>query len=60
MGPHSDYVTVMQLLFKGRLKAVIGARYPLEEVRQAHRAMEAGTHFGKIVLSIGQRPENSQ
>ncbi len=52
MGPHTDYVTVMQLLFKGRLKAVIGARYPLEEVQQAHRALEAGQHFGKIVLSV--------
>jgi NADPH:quinone reductase-like Zn-dependent oxidoreductase len=52
MGPHEDYVTVMQLLFKGRLKAVIGARYPLEQVQDAHRALESGEHFGKIVLDM--------
>ncbi|MGQ9850377.1 MAG: alcohol dehydrogenase catalytic domain-containing protein [Aggregatilineaceae bacterium] len=52
MGPHTDYVTVMQLLFKGKLKAVIGAKYALEEVREAHRALEAGVHFGKIVLTL--------
>jgi NADPH:quinone reductase-like Zn-dependent oxidoreductase len=52
MGPHEDYVTVMQLLFKGKLKAVIGARYPLEQVQDAHRALESGEHFGKIVLDM--------
>ena len=53
MGPHADYVTVMQLLFKGRLKAVIGAQYALEDIHAAHRALEAGAYFGKIVLTVG-------
>ncbi len=52
MGPHEDYVAVMRLLFKGKLRAVIGARYPLEQVQEAHRALEEGRHFGKIVLEI--------
>jgi NADPH:quinone reductase-like Zn-dependent oxidoreductase len=52
MGPHRDYVTTMNLLFKGRLKAVIGATYPLEQVQDAHRALEAGAVFGKIVLEV--------
>ncbi len=52
MGPHQDYVTVMNLLFKGRLRAVIGARYPLEAAADAQRAMENGQHFGKIVLEL--------
>ena len=52
MGPHTDYVQVMRLIFKGRLKAVIGATYPLEAVHDAQRSMETGTHFGKIVLEI--------
>ncbi len=52
MGPHADYVTVMQLLFKGRLKAVIGAQYALEDIHAAHRALEAGAYFGKIVLTV--------
>ena len=52
MGPHQDYVTVMNLLFKGKLRAVIGARYPLEAAADAQRALEAGQHFGKIVLEL--------
>jgi NADPH:quinone reductase-like Zn-dependent oxidoreductase len=52
MGPHTDYVTAMQLLFKGRLRAVIAAQYALEDVREAHRVLEAGEHFGKIVLTV--------
>lgn len=52
MGPHADFVTVMQLLFKGKLKAVIGAQYALEDIREAHRAMESGAHFGKMVLHV--------
>ncbi|MBN1681531.1 MAG: zinc-binding dehydrogenase [Anaerolineae bacterium] len=52
MGPHRDYVSVMNLLFKGKLKAVIGATYPLADVQDAHRALEAGAVFGKIVLAL--------
>jgi NADPH:quinone reductase-like Zn-dependent oxidoreductase len=52
MGPHRDYVTAMNLLFQGRLKAVIGAIYPLEQVQDAYRALEAGEVFGKIVLEM--------
>jgi len=52
MGPHHDYVTVMNQLFQGRLKAVIGAIYPLEQVQEACRALEAGHVFGKIVLEL--------
>jgi NADPH:quinone reductase-like Zn-dependent oxidoreductase len=52
MGPHQDYVTVMNLLFKGKLKAIIGATYPLEQVQEAHRALESGAVFGKVVLEL--------
>ena len=52
MGPHSDYVRVMHLLFKGRLQAVIDRTFPLEDIQSAHRALESGDHFGKIVLTL--------
>ncbi len=52
MAPHSDFVAVMQLIFAGKLKPVIGARFPLEQAADAHRLMEAGNVFGKIVLDI--------
>ena len=52
MGPHREYVRVMRLLFKGRLKAVIDSVYPLDEVRTAMGRMEAGDLFGKAVLEL--------
>lgn len=52
MGPHTDYVRVMQLVFAGSLKPVIGARLPLADIREAHRRLAAGEAFGKIVLEL--------
>lgn len=36
----------------GRLKPLIGATFPLAQAAEAHRAMEAGGGFGKIVLKV--------
>lgn len=52
MAPHSDFVTVMTQVFEGKLKPVIGATYPLEQAAEAHRTLEKGDIFGKIVLEI--------
>lgn len=52
MGPHQDYVTAMSLIFQGKLKAVIGATYPIEQVAEAERALEEGKVFGKVVLEF--------
>jgi NADPH:quinone reductase-like Zn-dependent oxidoreductase len=52
MGSRDDYDRVMNLLFNGRLKAVIGAEFPLAEARQAQESLAAGDVFGKIVLSV--------
>jgi NADPH:quinone reductase-like Zn-dependent oxidoreductase len=52
MAPHSDFVTVMNLVFEGKLNPVVGATYPLEQAVKAHRAMEQGDVFGKIILTI--------
>lgn len=50
MGTVADYRDVMQLIFRGKLKAVIGATFPLEDAVAAHHAMDEGEVFGKIVL----------
>jgi NADPH:quinone reductase-like Zn-dependent oxidoreductase len=52
MGPHRDYIRVMNLIFDGKLKPVIGAILPLSEAREAHRLLEDGKLFGKVVLEI--------
>ena len=52
MGPHQDYVRVMNLVFEGKLKPVIGEVVPLAEAGRGHRILEEGTTFGKVVISV--------
>jgi len=50
MGRKGDLSTIFKLIEEGKLKPVIDRVLPLSEVREAHRIVEAGRHFGKIVL----------
>jgi len=43
---------VMPHFAAGRIVPLIHRVYPLEEAAEAHRAMEAGEHFGKLVLRV--------
>ncbi|RMF80876.1 MAG: alcohol dehydrogenase [Chloroflexi bacterium] len=52
MGPHQDYVRVMNLVFAGKLEPAIGARLPLDDVKEGHRLLEDGEVFGKVVLEL--------
>lgn len=52
MGPHRDYMTMMNQVFAGRLQAVIGARLPLREARQAQTLLESNRVFGKVLLEL--------
>lgn len=42
----------LPLFERGALQPVVDAVYPLEEVADAHRSMEANENFGKIVLRV--------
>ncbi|WP_152365714.1 zinc-binding dehydrogenase [Microlunatus speluncae] len=46
------FAAVQQLALTGELRPVIGRTYPLDEVREAHRAVEARELQGKIVLTL--------
>jgi NADPH:quinone reductase-like Zn-dependent oxidoreductase len=50
MGSHQDFRTLLRLVADGRLKPVIDRELPLSEGVAAYRRLEAGGHFGKIVL----------
>ncbi|MCU0480005.1 MAG: zinc-binding dehydrogenase [Anaerolineae bacterium] len=52
MGPHQDYIKVMNLVFSGALKPVIGAIFPLEEAHKAQDTLAEFEVFGKVVLKI--------
>ena len=49
----ADFNTaVMPLFASGKIAPLISDLYPVEAVAQAHRSMENGEHFGKIVLTL--------
>lgn len=52
MGEHKDYVDVMNLVFAGKLKAVVGRVFPLAEARAAQEALQNFDTFGKVVLDL--------
>ena len=52
MGPHQDYMTLMNQVFAGKLQAVIGARLPLPEARYAQTLLEDNAVFGKVLLEL--------
>jgi NADPH:quinone reductase-like Zn-dependent oxidoreductase len=45
-----DVADAVNLLRNGRIKPVVGARYPLKDAVLAHRAFEAGEIVGRAVL----------
>jgi NADPH:quinone reductase-like Zn-dependent oxidoreductase len=52
MAPHQDFMTVMGLVFAGKLRPMISATFALERAADAHRLLESGEVFGKIVLEV--------
>jgi NADPH:quinone reductase-like Zn-dependent oxidoreductase len=50
MGSHQDFLTLVGLIAAGRLTPVVDRVVPLSDGIEAYRAMEAGGHFGKIIL----------
>jgi NADPH:quinone reductase-like Zn-dependent oxidoreductase len=51
MGSHQDFHDLLDLLWSGKIKPVIHRVMPLSEGRDAYKIMEAGSHFGKILLA---------
>jgi NADPH:quinone reductase-like Zn-dependent oxidoreductase len=47
-----DLQTLRELIEAGKLTPVIGQTYPLGEVREAIRALEAGHTRGKLVITV--------
>ena len=43
---------ILPLFDRGSLHPVIDRRYPLDQIVDAHRAMEANENVGKIVIDV--------
>ena len=52
MGTKVDFEGAFELVKSGKAQPVVDSVFPLAEARAAHERMEAGEHFGKIVLAI--------
>lgn len=52
MANDREYREVMGLVFRGRLEPLIDEVYPLERLADAHRRMEQGDQFGKILIQV--------
>ena len=52
MGTKTELHTVMKLVAAGRLKPIVDRIFPLSEAAAAHRYLEAGSQFGKVVLKV--------
>lgn len=52
MGTHTDFSTVMQLIFDGKLRPVLDQQFPLRDAAAAHARLAAGEQMGKITLAV--------
>ena len=50
MGTRAELREVLNLVWKGRLKPIIDQVLPLEKAQDAHKILENGQQFGKIIL----------
>ncbi|MHC4820707.1 MAG: zinc-binding dehydrogenase [Planctomycetota bacterium] len=51
MGSRGEHFEILRLVEKGLIRPVIDSVLPLEEIREAHRKMEAREIFGKMVMT---------
>jgi NADPH:quinone reductase-like Zn-dependent oxidoreductase len=54
MGSLGELHRVWKLFGSGALKPVIDRIVPLEEVGDAHQALEERAVFGKVILEVGR------
>lgn len=58
MGTQDDYLTVMALVFQGRLRPIVDSVFPLEDFQAAFGRLLAGDIFGKIVIAVNPTAVN--
>ena len=53
---HELHVRVWPLLESREVKVVVDRVFPFEQVSEAHRYLDEGTHIGKVILKIEACP----
>ncbi len=52
MGTLQDLKDILQLVDEGKYKPVVDKAFPVQEIQQAHRHLQHGAQFGKVVLDF--------
>ena len=52
MGTKAELLRAAQFFFSGQLRPIVDRTFPLADAAAAHRHLEAGNQFGKVVLEI--------
>jgi len=55
----ADLVFLQELIDAGKLRTVIGQRYRLDEIVEAHRYADSGHKIGNVAVLIGDQGEHS-
>jgi NADPH:quinone reductase-like Zn-dependent oxidoreductase len=52
MGSLRDFAAILSLVTRGEIVPVLDRVLPLDQIAEAHRVMDAGEQFGKVVLKV--------
>ncbi|MGI8605887.1 MAG: zinc-binding dehydrogenase [Gaiellaceae bacterium] len=52
MGTAEDFAGVYELVASGRVKPLVDRVFPLADAAEAHRHLESGKQFGKVILTL--------
>lgn len=52
MGTRDEFLSMLDFLYKHKLRPVIDRHYPLEAIHEAMMHMERGDQFGKLVIKL--------